>query len=252
MSLLHPARLNGLEPYAYLKDILERLPVQPARYIDELPPSSMGAGGMTHWPGVNTATSRSQMTIQTFRFYFRPRSERYERYLSATHWAFAEWFSRRLKPIREQLRGPEAKGVNIVNLMLHEVAEHAWRPNEWAQRLNSFEFSFVCDLSPLRDQPPIQNIAKLMQFASEMTAQAPWPQVRALSSALAQPLSEAERQSLAPYLTWPREFFFRDMSYDGERLEAMMRKAWREARELYKEARYSGASPGAIVVGGDR
>lgn len=177
---------------------------------------------------------------------------RLERYLSCTHWAFAEWFSRRLKPIQEQLRGPEAKGVDIVNLMLHEAPEHAWRPNEWTQRLNTFQFSFVRDLSPLRDQPPIENVAKLMQFAAVVTAQAPWPQVRALSAALAQPLSEADRESLAPYLTWPRESFFRKMSYDGERLEAMMLKAWREARELYKEAHYSGVRPGAIVAGHGR
>ena len=189
------------------------------------------------------------MTIQTFRIYYHPRSKRFERYLSATHWAFAEWFHRRLKTIREQLRGPEAKGVDIVNLTLHEVPEHAWRPNEWAQRLNTFEFSFICDLSPLRDRPPIENIAKLMQFAAATTAVAPWPQVRALGSVLAQPLSEEERRSLAPYLTWPREFFFRGLSYDGERLDAMMRKARSEARELYKEARYPGAGPGAVIVG---
>jgi hypothetical protein len=29
MSLLHTARINGHEPYAYLKDVLERLPTQP-------------------------------------------------------------------------------------------------------------------------------------------------------------------------------------------------------------------------------
>lgn len=181
------------------------------------------------------------MTIQTFRIYYRPRSERYERYLSATHWAFAEWFSRRLKPIREQLRGPEAKGVDIVNLMLHEVPEHAWRPNEWARRLNTFEFSFVCDLGPLRDQPPMENIVKLMQFAAEITAQAPWPQVRALSAALARPLSEGDRQSLAPFLVWPRESLYRSLGYDGERLEERMQQARREARSLFKEARYLAA-----------
>lgn len=38
MSLLHSARLNGLEPYAYLKDVLTRLPMQPAAQIDELLP----------------------------------------------------------------------------------------------------------------------------------------------------------------------------------------------------------------------
>jgi len=38
MSLLHSARLNGLEPYAYLKDVLTRLPTQPAAKIEELLP----------------------------------------------------------------------------------------------------------------------------------------------------------------------------------------------------------------------
>lgn len=30
MSLLRTARLNGHEPYAFLKDVLERVPTQPA------------------------------------------------------------------------------------------------------------------------------------------------------------------------------------------------------------------------------
>ena len=38
MSLLHTARLNGHEPYAYLKDVLERLPTHPASRIQELLP----------------------------------------------------------------------------------------------------------------------------------------------------------------------------------------------------------------------
>lgn len=37
-SLLHSARLNGHEPHAYLKDILERLPTQPASRTSELLP----------------------------------------------------------------------------------------------------------------------------------------------------------------------------------------------------------------------
>ncbi len=35
MSLVHSARLNGHEPYAYLKDVLERLPTQPASRVGE-------------------------------------------------------------------------------------------------------------------------------------------------------------------------------------------------------------------------
>jgi hypothetical protein len=38
MSLIHSARLNGHDPYAYLRDVMERLPTQPASRIDELLP----------------------------------------------------------------------------------------------------------------------------------------------------------------------------------------------------------------------
>ena len=38
MSLVHSARLNGHDPYAYLKDVLERLPTQSANRIDDLLP----------------------------------------------------------------------------------------------------------------------------------------------------------------------------------------------------------------------
>lgn len=38
MSLLHTARLNGHEPYAYLKDVLERLPTQPSSALADLLP----------------------------------------------------------------------------------------------------------------------------------------------------------------------------------------------------------------------
>ena len=38
MSLLHSARINGHDPYAYFKDVLERLPTHPANRIDDLLP----------------------------------------------------------------------------------------------------------------------------------------------------------------------------------------------------------------------
>ena len=38
MSLVHSARLNGHEPYSYLRDVLERLPTMPASRIQELLP----------------------------------------------------------------------------------------------------------------------------------------------------------------------------------------------------------------------
>lgn len=38
MSLIHSARLNGHDAYAYLKDVLARLPATPIRRIGELLP----------------------------------------------------------------------------------------------------------------------------------------------------------------------------------------------------------------------
>jgi len=38
MSLVHSARINGHDPYVYLRDVLERLPTQPASRVDELLP----------------------------------------------------------------------------------------------------------------------------------------------------------------------------------------------------------------------
>jgi hypothetical protein len=38
MSLIHSAKLNGLDSYVYMRDVLERLPTQPASRIEELLP----------------------------------------------------------------------------------------------------------------------------------------------------------------------------------------------------------------------
>jgi transposase len=38
MSLVQSARMNGLDPYAYLKDVLQRLPTRPTRRVAELLP----------------------------------------------------------------------------------------------------------------------------------------------------------------------------------------------------------------------
>ena len=144
------------------------------------------------------------MTITSVRIYFYPKTEKRELKLTASHWGFAEWFSRRLRPIREHLRGPEAKGVNIMNLMLHEVPELARQRNTWHRRLNTFEYSVVYDLRPLEACPAIENIPKLMAFYAEVADQAPWPQARAVAQALRQPLNDVDRITLLPYLQWPR------------------------------------------------
>ncbi len=44
-SLIQSAKLNGHDPYAYLRDVLERLPAQRASKIDELLPHRWTAAG---------------------------------------------------------------------------------------------------------------------------------------------------------------------------------------------------------------
>jgi transposase len=38
MSLVQSAKLNGLDPHAYLRDVLQRLPMHPASRLGELLP----------------------------------------------------------------------------------------------------------------------------------------------------------------------------------------------------------------------
>ena len=47
MSLIHSAKLNELDPYAYIRDVLQRLPTQPAGRISELLPHRWQAGAAT-------------------------------------------------------------------------------------------------------------------------------------------------------------------------------------------------------------
>ena len=53
ISLLHSARLNGHDPDVYLKDVIERLPTQPASRIDELLPHHWRPVVLAHCGTVN-------------------------------------------------------------------------------------------------------------------------------------------------------------------------------------------------------
>jgi hypothetical protein len=81
------------------------------------------------------------MTITSVRIYYHPDDAELKLPLSRSHWGFATWFERRLKPIKNRLRDEEAKGVNIVNFMLFGDVSKACGLDQWAKRLNSFEFS---------------------------------------------------------------------------------------------------------------
>jgi hypothetical protein len=153
------------------------------------------------------------MTITSVRFYFKPNSVQREKSLSFKLWGFAEWFEYRLKPIREELRGPEVKGVNIVNFFLYENPDKMFKPNIWWQRGNTFEYETLYDLAALSKMHRLKAIEQLMAWAAPIALEAPWPQVLAVGRALAVPLSETEKEEILPYLQWPRGDIKRKKSY---------------------------------------
>ena len=144
------------------------------------------------------------MTITSVRFYFWPNSARREQSLSFKLSGFAEWFAYRLKPIREELRGPEAKGVAIVNFFLYENPDRMSKQDIWWQRLNSFEYDTLYDLAALSKMHRLKAIEQLMAWAAPVALAAPWPQVVAVGRALSVPLSDQEKEDILPYLQWPR------------------------------------------------
>jgi hypothetical protein len=162
----------------------------------------------------------SKMTIASVRICYYPDDKALESQLSRTHWGFATWFKRRLRPIKALLRGPEAKGVNIVNFMLYEDPRRAWRLGQWGRRINSFEFSNLYDLQSLTFRQPLENIKHLMKYTSDVALLAPWPQVVAVGKALSVPLTSAEEDDLLPYLRWPRADIYKTIgsSDRGSRL----------------------------------
>jgi hypothetical protein len=153
------------------------------------------------------------MTIASVRFYFYPKHPRRERSLSSKLWGFAEWFEYRLKPIREELRGPEVKGVDIVNFFLYENMDMVPQQNVWWRRMNTFEYDSLYDLAALSAMHRMKGIEQLMAWAAPIALAAPWPQVVAVGRALSVPLSPSEKEELLPYLQWPRGDIKRKKSY---------------------------------------
>jgi hypothetical protein len=100
----------------------------------------------------------------------------------------AAWLEKEMRGIKEQMRGPEAKGVDIVNFVFTENPFRMERVDRWTQLGNSFEMTTRFDLQSLVSQPPIDNMTTLLPICAARAAAAPWPQVRALAAILGKPL----------------------------------------------------------------
>lgn len=138
------------------------------------------------------------MTIREVRFNLDAPDKRIARALNRAHWGFTYWFDARLKPIRQELRGEEVKGVNIVNFNFFGPGTPRSGPlDTWRRLLNALQYISEIDVSPFLQSEPTQNIEVLMRLACDASRKAPWPQVRSLVAPLSFPLSDPERSKLS-------------------------------------------------------
>ena len=135
MSLVHSARLNGHDPYAYLRDVLERLPTQPASRIAELLPHRWLARARTRLitaPVVKTGspdayhlrnkvTARPATAMRTLACTTIPRGQR----AGCTHFRAG-----RVSPARPRPNG-------------HRLASHAARSGHWCTTTSRMSRQFA-------------------------------------------------------------------------------------------------------------
>jgi len=111
---------------------------------------------------------------------------------------FEWWIAKRLKAIRQQLRGDEVKGVNILALEFRPSGLKGLLPrNTWGFLLNVAYHCQDLDMDGMVPNDVATNLARLMPLAAAACRAAPWPQVRAVEAVLVPPLQEAERVDLA-------------------------------------------------------
>jgi hypothetical protein len=71
-------------------------------------------------------------------------------------------------PIRKALRGPEAKGVDIVNFWLYENLDGVPHKHEWWRCMNTFEYDFAYDLDSMLLGDHISNLRRVMQRCAKI------------------------------------------------------------------------------------
>lgn len=136
------------------------------------------------------------MTIRALRLYLEYEDQVIARAMNRAHFGVTYWFDSRLKRIREELRGAEAKGVDIANILFFEDRAHDRPQDSWRHRANAFEYGLAYDVTSLVGRDPVENIKQLTKIAAERCASAPWPQVRAIGNVLQRPLDQEDVREL--------------------------------------------------------
>jgi hypothetical protein len=122
------------------------------------------------------------MTIKYCRIYLEYDSPEISKRMARTHWwGISNWLQKKIKPLGNQLKGAEVKGVNIVNIFLYERKRDSLIIlREWEKTINTFNVADVVDLQSCIEIDPLLNAQKFISMSSSLMRNAPWPQVRSI------------------------------------------------------------------------
>ena len=138
------------------------------------------------------------MAIRAFRIFLHYDDKIVARSMNRAHFGVADWTGKnRLKHIRQELSGPDVKGVDIVNVHFFENEARCTPCNMWFRRINAIEFNAVYDMQSLLQRDPIDNLKGLLRIAASLCLSAQWPQVRAVGRALEPELTAEEAKTLS-------------------------------------------------------
>lgn len=112
------------------------------------------------------------------------------------HFGVYRWFAKKLKQIKSELNGIEAKGVNIVNFVFMEDAGKVSGRDEWRKRMNAFEYTLEFDMNSMVKSSPLLNIERMINVMIPILLESPWSQTRAIGKLLSQPLTDSDRVAI--------------------------------------------------------
>jgi hypothetical protein len=141
------------------------------------------------------------LTICVCRFYIKCDSSKKTLQLTLLYGGLSVWLEKKIKAIKKELKGPEVKGINIINIHLLESPQNHQNIGQWVNIINTFEYKLIYDMRLLSNKRPIERVKGLIALASEVLLTAPWPQAHAIGQLLSTPPTDKEMLEIQLCLT---------------------------------------------------
>jgi hypothetical protein len=154
----------------------------------------------------------AEMTIKSARIFLQYVDKNIARKMNGTHFGFMYWAEKRIQAVKQQMRGPEVRGINLVNFFIHDFdisAEEFMVCGDWRQVANSIEIRCRVRLDDMIERDPIENITLMLPNMIDACSKASWPQVRAMGLCFSR--TEIDKVELGRFLNkWSNVVFPQD------------------------------------------